>query len=56
MLRLSRLAADLDFRRREASGVPGLLATLEIAQRELAAVDGESPNGVILRITREQTS
>jgi uncharacterized alpha-E superfamily protein len=41
VLRLSRLAADLDFRRREASGVPGLLATLEIAQRELAAVDGD---------------
>lgn len=41
VLRLARLAADLDFRRRDTTAVPGLLATLEIVQRELAAVDGD---------------
>lgn len=39
VLRLARLAADLDFRRRELSKVPALLEALAIAQRELTAVD-----------------
>ncbi len=41
VLRLARLAADLDFRRREPAQVRGLVDTLEIAQKELAAVDAD---------------
>jgi uncharacterized alpha-E superfamily protein len=41
ILRLTRLGADLEFRRREAALVPTLLETLEIARSELAAIDGD---------------
>lgn len=41
ILRLARLGADLDFRRREAPRVPGLMESLQIAQRELAEVDND---------------
>lgn len=41
VLRLARLAADLDFRQREVPRVPALLETLSIAQKEMAAVDAD---------------
>ena len=41
VLRLARLAADLDFRQREVPRVPALLETLGIVQKELAAVDAD---------------
>jgi hypothetical protein len=41
VLRLARLAADLDFRQRELPRVPALLETLSIVQRELAEVDAD---------------
>ena len=41
VLRLTRLAADLDFRRRELARVPALLESLAIVRKELAAVDAD---------------
>lgn len=41
ILRLTRLAADLDFRRRELPRVPALLEALAIVRKELAAVDSD---------------
>jgi uncharacterized alpha-E superfamily protein len=41
LLRLARLAADLDFRHGGRSGISHLLETLQVTERELAAVDRE---------------
>jgi uncharacterized alpha-E superfamily protein len=41
VLRLARLAADLDFRQRELPRVPALLEALGIVRNELTAVDGD---------------